>query len=455
MRTEADHQNRRPDLEAQHFDCVVVGGGPAGCAAACTAASHGCKTLLIERHGFLGGMGTAASLSCFINYRYGPRDLSGRFYRQVIADLATHHATYQAERGNADIFEPEIAKMVLEQRLISAGGHMVFHSSIESVMRVGNGWTLGVFHKSGSFRVNAGFVIDATGDADVAEKAGANMTYGRSSDGLSQPLTMVTQLGGADPAAFQRGGGRLVDGRFIIGSSSFVTEIVAARLAGEWSIPRKDVAMFWSMPLDPTRVSINGTRIRGGSACRVDDITFGEREGRRQGWELAHFFAKYIPGFANSYLSQTGPQVGVRESRRIIGRETLTTESVLLSVRPADSITFCSYPIDVHQPDGDDTDFDNEAGAFCYGIPYGCLLPVGLENFLAAGRCISASHEAAGSFRVMSTCMNLGEAAGMAVAIARQSGLKVSDISGVAIADRLTVAIGENRNLGSALRSTL
>jgi glycine/D-amino acid oxidase-like deaminating enzyme len=428
--------------DGARFDCIVVGGGSAGCAAAAAAATAGCSTLLVERHGFLGGMGTAAGLSAFINYRYRATDLSHSFYRAILADLAAHEATYNTEHGNVDVFEPEALKLVLEARLAAAGVELALHTAIFRIWREAGEWTVQVFQKSGLTTLRARYIVDATGDADVAARAGAGVTHGRKSDGKTQPLTMVVQLGGAAPEEFGRRMRPLVDGRFIFHSDCLGAEIAAARTRGEWRIPRDNVAMFWSMPWDPTRVTINGTRILGLSACRGGDLSTAERLGRQQAWELASFFRKYVPGFGRATLLQTGPQVGVRETRRIVGRETLSETDVLSSRQPEDLVVLCSYPIDVHQPDGTGSDFD-QSDDYCYGIPLRCLLPADVPNLIAAGRCISATHEAAGSFRVMSTCMNLGEAAGTTVGVALSRNQELAEVEAGEVRARMHDALAE------------
>jgi len=426
--------------EGGRFDCLVVGGGPAGCAAAAAAAGDGCRTLLVERHGFLGGMGTAAGLSAFINYRYRTADLSHSFYRAILADLAGHDATYNTEHGNVDIFEPEALKLVLEARLAAAGVGLALHATILRLWREDGEWAVQVFRKSGLTTLRARYLVDATGDADVAARAGAGVTHGRRSDGRTQPLTMVVQLAGAEPAEFGRRVRPLADGRFIFHSDCLGAEIATARARGEWGIPRDNIAMFWSMPWDPTRVTINGTRILGLSACRGGDLGTAELLGREQAWQLAAFFRRHVPGFGRATLLQTGPQVGVRETRRIVGRGTLSEEDVLSSRQPEDGVVLCSYPIDVHQPDGTGSDFD-PGDDYCYGIPLRCLLPADVPNLIAAGRCISATHEAAGSFRVMSTCMNLGEAAGTAVGVALGRDQELAEVDAGEVRARMREAL--------------
>ncbi|AWI09955.1 FAD-dependent oxidoreductase [Ereboglobus luteus] len=425
-------------MESQPCDfttpCLVVGGGPAGYGAALAAARNGCKVMLVERHGFLGGMGAAANLSCYINYRSGEEDLSEAAYRELIGQLRASGLSYPVRYAHTDYIDPEFTKVVMEKTLIGAGVTLLYHSLFERAARAADGgWLVEFVAKNARIRVRADYVIDATGDADVCASAGAAMTHGRKSDGRAQPMSMVTQLSGFDPGAWERAGEPIEAGRYAVKCDCFADLIARARAEGEWTIPRENIAMLWAAPGDPTSVTINGTRINGLSACDPLDVTRAEIEGRRQADELARFFKKYVPGFERSHLSRTGPQIGVRESRRITGRALLTEDDVRESRHPDDSITRCAYPIDVHSPDSASTQFESIPGKHSYGIPWGCLLPASLENMAAAGRCISATHEAAGSFRVMPTCMGLGEAAGSGVAIAAERGAVLSSVPAQAV----------------------
>jgi glycine/D-amino acid oxidase-like deaminating enzyme len=421
-------------MEAQPLDfsipCLVVGGGPAGYGAALAAARGGCKVMLAERHGFLGGMGAAANLSCYINYRSGEEDLSEASYRELIGQLRAAGLSYPVPYAHTDYIDPEFTKTFMEKTLLGAGVTLLYHSLFERATRAVDGaWVMEFVAKNARIRVRADYVIDATGDADVCAAAGATMTHGRKSDGRAQPMSMVVQLSGFDADAWARAGEPIEAGRYAVKCDCFSDLVSQARAAGEWTIPRENIAMLWASPGDPTSVTINGTRINGLSACDPLDITRAEIEGRRQAAELVRFFKKYVPGFANAHLAHTGPQIGVRESRRIVGSALLTEEDVRDGRQPDDTVVRCAYPIDVHSPDGATTKFESIPGGLAYGISWGCLLPANIENIVAAGRCISATHEAAGSFRVMPTCMGLGEAAGVAVALAARVKAPLTSVS--------------------------
>lgn len=421
-------------------ECLVVGGGPAGYGAAVAALAGGARTWIADRHGYLGGMGTAAGLSCYLNHAHERTDLAGAVYRRFVRSQAALGCHYYDSLSQADFFEPESCKRTMETDILEAGGGVLYHSVLSEVERRGDEWVATFVSKGARTAVRCRYLIDATGDGDACALAGARMTHGRRSDGKTQPMSMVVQLGGFDPRAWHASGRRLVEGRYAIEGDQFTEEIARARAAGEWTIPRGEIAMFWSMPTDPTRVTINGTRINGLSACNPLETSRAEVEGRRQARELLEFFRRHVPGFANAYLLQTGPQIGVRESRRIVGRATLDEAQVRARALPASSVVLCAYPIDVHSPEGVGTQFEKTGRGHVYGIPWECQLPEGLENIVAAGRCISATHEAAGSFRVMPTCMGLGEAAGVAITLAHREGLPLHAVRGEDIRATIGVA---------------
>jgi hypothetical protein len=418
--------------------CLVVGGGPSGFGAASAALRGGCETILVERHGFLGGMGTAAGLSCYLNHLGVDVDLSTPVYRsfkQQQSDLKSH---YHDAHTQADYFEPECCKLGMEQAILNAGGKLLYHSTLSDVYREDGSWVAEFMSKGARVRIRCHYLIDATGDADPSAMAGASLSHGLKSSGQTQPMTMVVQMGGFDPKAWAASGRRLIEGRYVAEGDQYAEQVLEARSAREWSIPRENIALFWSMPNDPSRITVNGTRISGFSSCNPMETTCAEVEGRRQAQELVAFFKKYISGFENVYLHQTGPQIGVRESRRIVGRYTLTEDDVRSGRIPESSVMLCAYPIDVHSSEDTGTQYEDNASV--YGIPWECQLPIGLENIAAAGRCISATHEAAGSFRVMPTCMGLGEAAGTAVALAWKNKDPLHSIDGSAIRREIDAA---------------
>ena len=143
---------------------------------------------------------------------------------------------------------------------------------------------------------------------------------------------------------------------------------------------------------------------------------------------MGQILKKNVDGFQNSQLLMTASQIGVRESRMIIGAYVLTKEDLEEGKKFEDAIAACSYSMDIHSPDGEGTKFYSIPKGDYYTIPYRCLLPQKVDNLLVAGRCISATHEAQSSLRIMPTCCCIGEAAGTAIGIAAKSKVKVGNV---------------------------
>lgn len=421
-------------------DCLVVGGGPAGYAAAWAAGHMGVKTVIVERHGFLGGMGTVAGLNSFLNHHYEDKiDLSDGVYRRLVRRLYQTGGMYRAWKPNADFFDLEELKSSMESSLAEEQVRILYHCTFDDIYKSKNGHTLRFIGKGDEVLIDAKYVIDATGDADVCAKAGVPVSYGDSgAKDKAQPMSMVVQLANFKPSDYVAAGFRLTESGHACQGDCWREEIKLAREAGEWSIPRDSIAMWWSSPKDPTHIFINGTRVQGRLGCDPEQLSKAETEGRHQARELAVFFRKHIPGFQHSYLLATGPQIGVRETRRIIGNYVLTKNDVLSGYQPEDAVVECAYPIDIHSAQGHETNVYKDS-TIHYGIPYRCLIPKAVKNILAAGRCISADHQSAGSFRVMPTCMSLGEAAGTAIGIAAREETSLENVNGAIIRNEMDV----------------
>ncbi|HYL27402.1 MAG TPA: FAD-dependent oxidoreductase, partial [Candidatus Nitrosotalea sp.] len=199
-----------------------------------------------------------------------------------------------------------------------------------------------------------------------------------------------------------------------------------ARRDGLVDVPRELVSFFIS-PY-PDEVTVNMTRVVDINPLDPDDLTRAEVESRLQAMQLTEFFKRYVPGFERSRIAGTGTQVGIRESRRIVGRYTLTREDVLTARKFADAVARSAYPIDRHNPVGSGTTTERLAPGESYEIPYRCLVPINREQLLVAGRCISTTHEALASTRLTPTVMTLGQAAGTAAALACARGVFASEI---------------------------
>ncbi len=386
------------NILSQH-DVVVVGGGTAGVAAAVAASRNGADTLLIERYGFLGGTMTAGLVNPFMTFHAGKEQIIHGIFQEII-DRLKRLGGYDEE---TKAFDVEAMKIVLDQLVVEAGVKLLLHTCAVGVVMQGNTIKgVEIHNKSGKSVVFGKVIVDATGDGDVAIMAGAPYEKGRKEDGLTQPMTLNFRMGGVDI-------GRMP-------SSQEINRLfIEAKKRGEISIPRENV--LWFPTTRKGEIHFNTTRIVKVDGTKAEDLTFAEVEARRQMMELVSFLKKNVPGFENAYLLMSATQIGVRETRRIIGEYVMTGEDILEARKFTDVIARGSYPIDIHSPTGEGTTIMGPPPGSSYDIPYRCLVPKNVENLLVAGRCISTTHEAQAAIRVIPIVVAIGQAAGTAAAL--------------------------------------
>jgi hypothetical protein len=228
-----------------------------------------------------------------------------------------------------------------------------------------------------------------------------------------------------------------------------------ATAAGELDLPREDV-LFFATPHE-REISVNSTRITRVLGVDVWDLSYAEWCGRQQMRQIAAFLRKYVPGFERAYVAQSGVNVGVRETRRICGDYQLTVEDVLGARKFDDAIARGAYPVDIHNPDGKGTVLKHVPLGEAYDIPLRCLLPRGIENIIVAGRCISGTHEAHSSYRVMPIVMATGQAAGVCAALAAHAGasprgVPVADVQRELLCQGASLARHHSRSYGEGTR---
>jgi hypothetical protein len=425
---------------------LVVGGGPAGLGAALGAAAAGADVILVERYGFLGGNATAAlvmPLMSFYTQRgmpvpgrtadlmpadHGPGDpaVQGVLLRLLGRLVAAEGAIPPSEQtGFVVPFDPEIFKLVALDLLDEAGVRFLFHALATGV--IGAPRLDGVVFetKSGPIVITARATVDCTGDGDIAALAGAPFEVGRDGDQLVQPMTLMFRMVEFERAAFAAYGRAHPDQwRGVHGLWDLIREATAA---GELELAREDI-LFFGTPHEE-EVSVNSTRITGVLGTSVWDLTHAEWQARRQMRQLVAFLRKYVPGFDRAYLVQSGVTIGVRETRRITGEYQLTAADVLDARKWDDVIARGTYPIDIHNPIGKGTTLRRLPPGTAYDIPLRCLLPQRVDHLTVAGRCISGTHEAHSSYRVMPIAMATGQAAGVCAALAAHAGKAPRDVS--------------------------
>ena len=396
---------------------LVAGGGPAGIAAAAAAARRGVKTLLIERYGFLGGMATAGLVNPFMPWEAAGKPLVAGIFQEMLDRMRALSGYDEKRWGHS--FDAEAFKLAADRVCQEAGVEVRLHTLLTDVgVKEGSITRVHSESKSGREKWRAGVYIDCTGDADLAFRAGVPCDEGRGRDHLTQPMTLNFRMANVDLARMP--GGAELNRRYDL-----------AKAEGRVVCPRENV--LWFHTTQPGVVHFNTTRVVGLSGVSAADLTAAELEARRQAHELVQFLVRDVAGFARAYLQQSAPQIGIRESRRIHGEYTLTGRDVVTARKFRDGIARSNYPIDIHSPTGAGTVIKAVPAGDWYEIPYRCLLPKGIDNLLVAGRCVSATHEGQSSLRVMPQCFAMGEAAGVAAAMAVERGCSPREVPGAEV----------------------
>lgn len=399
------------------FDLIVVGGGFAGTAAALEAADKGLNVLLVEKYNCLGGAAANGLVLPFMNYctkspTTGERTaLTGSLFLEIIHRMKQLGGL----RANECTFDEEILKIVLNRMCIERGVNLLFNATVVGVeMDDKCIRSIRVMGKSKALELQADHYIDATGDAELSMLAGCRCNVGREEDGLCQPMTLSFRVGGVNHELYR----------------AEKAEINASykhlRAEGKIRNPREDILSFITM--HEGIIHFNTTRVVRLDPTDPFDVTQAEIEAREQVFEMMEFF-KNFKAFENAYLLSTALQIGIRESRMVVGEYTLTVEDLKSLARFDDAIAVANYDIDIHNPEGSGTSHYYFRDGEYYQIPYRCLIPKDCENLLVAGRCISSTHEAQASYRIMPFCCELGQAAGAAVSVAVQDGAKVRDVN--------------------------
>jgi hypothetical protein len=381
------------------------------------AAKEGASVLLVERYGFLGGMATAGLVNPFMPYKVEGRKLTSAVFNELLDRLEAKGALSHG----GQVFDDEVMKFVLDEMMQAHGVDLLLHSTLTGAEMEGRSISgVQTVGKSGRIDLQGRVYVDSTGDGDLAALTGAPVEMGRSQDGLCQPMTLCFRIGGVT------GEPNVRDLR------KELTDIyLAAKASGEIDMPREDILIFATMV--PHIFHFNTTRVVQRDATDTLDLTAAELEGRRQTAELLDLFRRHSPRFRDAYLVKMAAQIGVRESRRVMGDYVLTVDDVLEAVKFRDGVARSRYPVDIHSPTGEGTVIQHLPPGEFYEVPYRCLVPVGVDNLLVGSRCISSTHEAHSSLRVMPVVAGIGEAAGIAAAWAAQQGITPRKVDGAKV----------------------
>ena len=398
------------------YDLIVVGGGFAGTAAAIEAARQGTDVLLIEKYNCLGGAAAYALVSPFMAFwtHIGEdkkrQNLAGDLFLEIVDEAMKLTARSEDTPMIRDaLFDEESMKLAMLRMARKAGVTLLFNTAVTAVTREkGTLRSVKAICKAIEMEFFADHFIDATGDAELSYLAGCACEVGREGDGQCQPMTLCFRVGGIDKEKFTADRARM------------------QALYKQWQAdgriknPRENVLVFRNY--NEGVMHFNTTRVIKKSPVDPFALTEAEIEAREQTYEMMEFLRTAVDGCENARLLSTALHIGIRESRRVMGEYVLCEEDLIALRRFEDAIAAANYAIDIHSPDGSGTRFQEFSDGEWYEIPYRALLPQGFDNLLVAGRCISSTHEAQASYRIMPFCAELGQAAGCAVAVAKRSG---------------------------------
>ncbi|SMB91466.1 FAD-dependent oxidoreductase [Deinococcus hopiensis] len=452
------------------WEVIVAGGGTAGAIAGIAAARAGARVLVVEALGSLGGTGTNAWVTPLMRNVSGGQNLNRGLTDELKARLHARGDGATDPGGNDNWFNPEGMKTVLEQMLLEAGGEVLYHTHVVATLAAegtepsANGHSFAgeserthlsalILHNKGGLQAFcAGVIIDATGDADVAVRAGAPFHAG-DEDGVHQAMSLRFSLAGVDTgqlAEFLNANGQgqsspdFLHFWMVWGKKSSLEPLFReAVAAGVLEERDGDYFQGFSVPGRPGEISFNCPRIRADLNDGADPwhLSAAQTDGRAAIDRLTDFCRTFLPGCERAYIGTVAPMVGVRETRRVKGDYTLTLDDILDCRRFSDSICRNHYPVDIHSVKGGARLLHEREGTAPYfapdayhEIPYRALIPATLRNVLVPGRAASSTFEAQSAIRVQQNCHTMGEAAGIAAAwAARDHGADVRAVDVAAL----------------------
>ncbi len=391
------------------YHLIVVGGGLTGVAAAVSAAREGLSVLLAERNGWLGGAMSNSLVYPFMGWwtreqGNSVKDLSDGIFTEMRGRLSQYKKTDKKNH-----YDPEYFKFVFDDMVEEAGVEVLYHACLCKVNTEEDAVTsLEFATKSGMIELQAELFIDASGDGDLMAFAGCDYQLGRDEDGLCQPMTTCFRLYNVDVNAFRQ---QLPE------MQALYTE---KQQRGELTNPRENLLVFYG--IGDGVVHFNTTRVIRHDPTDPFDLSKAEILARKQIREMVRFLKENFSSCQAAEIMAIAPEIGVRESRKLRGVHILTEEELKNCTKFEDAIALGNYDIDIHNPAGTGTSHYYFSDGEYYSIPYRSLVPKEYGNLLVAGRCISATHQAQASIRIMPICATLGQAAGTAAAVMKKSG---------------------------------
>lgn len=400
----------------KQYDLIVVGGGLSGVAAAISGARNGVKTLLVERCGWLGG-----AMSNSLVFPFMPwwttmpdgttKDLSDGIFTEILQRVNQYD---NPQKRIA--FDPEYFKLILDEMVQEAGVDLLFHANLCEVKKEQREIKSLIFAVKGGFlELSADYYIDATGDGDLFTFAGCDYQLGRPEDNLCQPMTTCFRLYNVDVELFRK-------------EKPEMQKLYKAYQAqGKISNPRENLLIMDYF--GPGVVHFNSTRVTHRNPTDPFDLSEAETIARKQVFEIVTMLKENFESCKDAKIMSIAPEIGVRESRKLNGVHILTEQELKDCTVFEDAIALGNYDIDIHNPAGSGTSHYYFADGTYYTIPYRSLLPKELDNLLVVGRCLSATHEAQASVRIMPICATLGQAAGTAVSVMKKTNTNAHEVN--------------------------
>lgn len=423
---------------SDRYDFVVCGGGPAGFAAAVSAARKGLKVALVEAQGSLGGVATSGGIHYFLGGRKLDEktkkhvrvvggifdEITDRLISQGKAiepntiDLDFNPVGWYPRMASGIVFDENAMKVLMDSMCCEVGIRVYFNSVLIAAQTEGRRVLSAVIHnKDGLVSLQADCFADCTGDADLIDLCGCSYDKGREEDGLLTPASLEMQVEHVDGAA-------LVSYQNEHQSPKLVEIIERLKKEGVWKFPYEIFVCMQLMEKDV--FLINTIRQVGVDGTSEASVSRALMDGRRENLALFGIMKQYFPGFSNARIRKISDWLGIRESRRIQGRRTIAVQDALSGAKYNDRIAATTYNFDL--PDPLRPSYDSMMGDAKYPnakrkhiviqIPYGSLLPKEMDNLIVAGRCISAQREVLGAARIMGPSMETGQAAGTAASFA-------------------------------------
>lgn len=392
------------------FDVVVIGGGAAGIAAAVGAAQTGATVCLVEQYGFLGGAATNSSVLTHCGFFDHTKTQVVKGVGQLVLDKLEERRVYQTQTfeqtGNTVVLlDLETMKAVYDEIVIEAGVRLLLHSQLISASTTGGRIdAVEITHRGGRQTISGRAFVDGSGDGALIARSGAAELL--SAVEHRQASTLVMRVGGIPDGADLSVAG-MTEAVLKYGEQTGAVLVRTSGTAVRMPITREIMLLLADQHRD---------------VLDADELTQAELEARRLSWHYLEAFKRFLPGWASGYLASTGPQIGIRESRRLEGKDSVSADDVLTGrKRPDDAIGRCGWPMEDHVAPGS-TKYEGIKDKGWYDIPYGALCSASTENLWAGGRLVCSDNRAFASLRVMGTSFATGHACGVAAAVYASQG---------------------------------